>query len=120
MRRALASLLLALFSFPLIVPMLRADAASSLPACCRRNGEHHCAMPDHSSGSALRASQPRCPLFPKAGAAAVSFNPVVLSAAPQAGEPSLVFSPATKSNHNIPQITLRGSVQKRGPPSSLD
>ena len=36
-------LLLALFSFSLISPaVLASDADSKLPACCKRNGKHHC------------------------------------------------------------------------------
>jgi hypothetical protein len=44
MRRALASLLLATISFPLIAGTLFADLESKVPACCRRNGAHHCSM----------------------------------------------------------------------------
>ena len=70
MRRALASLLLALFSFPLMLPMLRADAASSLPSCCRREGKHKCSMEsgsaDTPSGPALRAMQLKCSNYPAA------------------------------------------------------
>ncbi len=45
MRRALAAMLVVLFSFPLIAPALASGPNDSqLPACCRRNGKHHCAM----------------------------------------------------------------------------
>lgn len=45
MRRAPAALLLLVFSFPLIAPLFASGPdESQLPACCRRNGKHHCAM----------------------------------------------------------------------------
>jgi hypothetical protein len=69
MRRMSATLLLALFSFSLISPVVFAsDADSKLPVCCRRNGKHHCAsmatQSASSSGPAVRAG--RCPFFPAA------------------------------------------------------
>jgi hypothetical protein len=72
MRRALASFLLSVFSFPLIAPAIFADAESNLPECCRRNGKHHCAMMMDSvapaTGVSVRTVQPRCPLYPGAPA----------------------------------------------------
>ena len=45
MRRALAILLVTVFSLPLIAPALASTPDDSqLPACCRRGGKHHCAM----------------------------------------------------------------------------
>lgn len=45
MRRAPAALLLLLLSYPLIAPLFASGPdESQLPACCRRNGKHHCAM----------------------------------------------------------------------------
>jgi len=45
MRRAPAALLLLVFSLPLIAPLLVSGPdESQLPACCRRDGKHHCAM----------------------------------------------------------------------------
>jgi hypothetical protein len=66
MRRALASFLLAVFSFPLIAPAIFADTESQLPECCRRVGKHRCAMTmdeSPSDGVSLRSMQPRCPLY---------------------------------------------------------
>ena len=74
MQRGSAILLLVLFSFLLISPMLTADADSALPACCRKGGQHHCSMenmgqPDEVSGLALKSSSAKCPLFPQGGVA---------------------------------------------------
>ena len=67
MRRLLATLLLTIFSYSLISPALFAsDADSKLPACCRRNGAHRCAMSMNQSGQSsgpVRAG--RCPSFPE-------------------------------------------------------
>jgi hypothetical protein len=121
MRRAFASLLLVLFSFPLILPALRSDDASNLPACCRRAGQHHCAMPDEGSPSdGLSSIAPRCPLYPASGAALVSFVPAALTSGTSAGAPVCVFQAASQTSQNIPQIALRGSELKRGPPSFID
>jgi hypothetical protein len=74
MRRTVASLLLGLVSFPLIAPLLLADTDSDLPACCRRDGKHHCSMglgsvgsaetsmtDRESSGPAVNPIRPKCP-----------------------------------------------------------
>jgi hypothetical protein len=46
MRRFLAITLFAVLTMPVVLPLVAspADAESLLPACCRRNGKHHCAM----------------------------------------------------------------------------
>ena len=44
MRRAIAISLMMLFSWTLMAPLFVPDADASLPACCRRNGKHHCNM----------------------------------------------------------------------------
>jgi hypothetical protein len=77
MRRFLAILVLALFSFALISPaVLASDADDSLLACCRRAGKHRCSMtvPEtgSSTGPALRTGH--CPLFPNSET--VPWNPV--------------------------------------------
>jgi hypothetical protein len=68
MRRVSAILLMAMFSFSLIVPAFSVDSESNLPACCRRSGAHHCAMASgmghaSSSGPAFAAGS-TCPYFP--------------------------------------------------------
>ena len=123
MRRVLSSVLLAVFSFPLIAPVLLAKSDSDLPECCRRGGQHHCAMSnmaDHAAETAFRAIQPKCPLFPKAGVAAASFQNGLPGSAAQIGALPVLRLAKRKTIENIPQIALRGSTQKRGPPSDLD
>src|ERR1041384_748053 len=73
MRRTWAILLLALFSFPLISPaVLASDARAKLPACCRRDGQHHCTATASTGGPGLQAA--RCFSFPSAKAAPETRN----------------------------------------------
>jgi hypothetical protein len=120
MRRVFASLLLVLFGFPPIAPALLAHTASGLPACCLRNGKHHCAMAegDAPAGMALRANQPKCPLFPKAQAVTVFSKTVVFGATPVASAPHLFVAMIARPDGQFVRIGLRGSVRKRGPPAS--
>jgi hypothetical protein len=126
MRRALTSLFLAVFSFPLIAPALLANSASDVPSCCRRNGEHHCYMVDMAdrgelpTGPTVEATRPKCLLFPKAGLLAASPKTTLLCVSPRVGPPLLFRLAIQKKNENRPRIAFRSSAQKRGPPSILD
>ena len=121
MRRALAILLMAVFSFPLISPALFAsDAESNLPACCRRDGKHHCAMmaseSESPSGPSLQAA--RCPSFPAASATpsspAVSLPPVS-----QVIFAGLLSHPAScPQTEALCRISYSRAGQKRGPPTA--
>ena len=69
MRRVLTSLLLFLISAQMVLPFVAGGAASDLPACCRRDGKHHCATGFFresvgTNGPAAQAQPDRCPLFP--------------------------------------------------------
>src|SRR5258705_11580827 len=70
-RRVLSFTLLLLFSLPLISPVLALTAGSDadLPACCRRNGAHHCTSMTRSpqppgSEVSLSAIPQHCPAYP--------------------------------------------------------
>lgn len=67
MRRFSAILMLAIFSFSLMSPLFGSDPNANLPACCRRNGKHHCAMAmgvgASQSGPAL-GNNAKCPMYP--------------------------------------------------------
>jgi hypothetical protein len=121
MRRVPAILLVFLFSFPLIAPALFTDGESNLPACCRRDGKHHCGMADMaqspSSGAAIDALRAKCPMFPSGGAVLPHSGAVLLATTQPAGVSIVgqLAAPAhakagyrTSSNHSHP---------KRGPPS---
>ena len=112
-RRILASLLLVLFGFSLIAPALFAsDPDSKLPACCRRNGKHHCAL---ATGSGFHAA--RCADFPSINA---------IPATQTAGLPGLsrsTFIALIVQPGNLSQLKTHSRLsysqagQKRGPPS---
>lgn len=122
MRRALAMLLLAAFSFPLIAPALAAAPdESSLPMCCRRNGAHHCAMADMTVAvpSRYQSVGARCPCCPFGHVALMlphAFAP--LSATPTA---ALSTGPATlvRDAEAGYRVSADRNRQKRGPPSFL-
>ena len=72
MRRGFSMLLVLLFGLGPLSAALSASEDSGLPACCRRHGQHHCAI-DASSGSIGSSAwdatpsftlPPRCPQFP--------------------------------------------------------
>jgi hypothetical protein len=123
LRRISAILVLALFSFSLIGPaLLSADSDSNLPACCRREGKHHCAAMSgsgqtSSTGPSFKSGD-RCPVFPGSFITSTGsdiFIPVVSAAAsvPLADHAALQY--LTQANcHSYPTR----SNQKRGPPSS--
>lgn len=125
MRRLAATVLAGFFGFAPIGPALFADADSNLPACCRRDGKHHCAMlgmPDAQaapSGAAVTAWGDRCPCFPTAWA----FPPDTQTALP--ADSQLAFAwvlkhPAVQAQAEADhRISFNRSRQERGPPTLL-
>ena len=119
MRRLLAISLMMLFSFLLISPLLASDAVeASLPACCRREGKHHCAMQaaDSEQGRSIGIVDEKCPYAPAAPAA---FHLSVF--APSGADAvfaGLVAHPAIHAQTAAHyRISFDRSRQKRGPPS---
>jgi len=96
--------------------VLAAGDDSGLPACCRRNGVHHCTMP--APGGETSVSAPAsCPYMPHALASTV----------PTA--PALIFENAHAANLLTQRCAIYGRTQtaltnsrhgwpKRGPPST--
>lgn len=73
MRRGFSILLALLFSLGPLAPALHASDDSSLPACCRRHGMHHCAMAAQmaeegaqaqSGNSPIVSAPATCPCYP--------------------------------------------------------
>ena len=130
-RRIFSILLLVFFSLPIVSPLLAmtTDAEAGLPACCRRNGAHHCMMSmDMSTGRHISSSHSdtphlavlteKCPYTPQAPATG---HPDLLALDPSAAIfAEIVSHPAgiaqTESRHRIAQDRSR---QKRGPPATL-
>lgn len=124
MRRGPAIMLVFLFSFSLIGPALFVDDESNLPACCRRDGKHHCAMVDRDmaqeppSGAAAGALRTKCPFFPSGGAVLPHSCGAVLAACQTAGAVvSQIAGPAQAEARY--RISFSRSHQKRGPPTLL-
>jgi hypothetical protein len=124
-RRLLSISLLALFILPLISPLLalRADPEAGLPACCRRNGKHHCMMQMESmqaigSGTQVTVVSMKCPMYPRAILPTQHHDLSVHTAA-------LIFAGIISHPALHPQTEARARVslfcarQKRGPPALL-
>jgi len=116
--------LLAFFSFSLIGPEAFVDSDSKLPACCRRDGKHHCASMEKAhqqqppSGPSVKAVR-QCTNFPKADGVRAFSNSILVSA-PQAFFALIVSHPAVQPQTEARQrISFSRSRQKRGPPISL-
>jgi hypothetical protein len=113
MRRALAMVLLTLFSLPLIAPAFAlAPDESQLPACCRRGGKHQCA----SSSYVVSEKCPHCPfthplLMPPHPLASI-VRPVALG--PVQGPASIVY--AAEAGY---RVSVDRTRHKRGPPENL-
>jgi len=120
MRRGVAMLLIAILVLPSIGGALFAsDSDSGLPACCRRDGSHHCAAvasrTASGSGAILRTG--KCPAFP-----AARMGPNNQPAAmPRPSEAIAVASAGQPASQGETQALCRSSYsragQKRGPPA---
>lgn len=120
MRQVLTILLLGLFGFSLASPLAFAsDADSQLPACCRRNGAHHCVMAATlpPSGPAVEATP--CRSFPGAQVLPAPTGTVLLRISQ--GIFAHVFSEPTRQSLAEERCLTRAgrSHQKRGPPTLL-
>ena len=124
LRRLLSILLLAVFGLPVVSPLFAATQAADagLPACCRRNGRHHCMMKMEERskliqrGDWINSLADKCPDYPGA-LPAVHFDLLALetsasSFAPIIGAPAEIAQ--TESKHRISHDRSR---QKRGPPA---
>lgn len=130
LRRLFSILLFGATLLPLVAPLLStgAMAQSTLPACCRRTGAHHCMMSAAERAMMLGAAPATAPS---------------ISALPQqcpyrqhslAASHLQVFTPASAATHTtfllrapsasaqaecLRRISFDRSRQKRGPPSHL-
>ncbi len=125
MRRILAISLLLLFALPAIAPLfaLGSNSDANLPACCRRNGKHHCSMSMEMaralSSTTQAAAQPmKCPLYPRALTMAqhrdLSLHAAALIFAEAVAHPAIHLQ--TEARARVARDCAR---QKRGPPDSF-
>src|ERR1700691_26287 len=121
MRRFPAILLVFLFSFSPIAPALFVDSESNLPACCRRDGKHHCGMTDMAqtppTGPSADTLRARCPFFPHGGAVVPNPEAAMPDASQSAGI-SIVSQTASPAQADVGyRISFDSSHRKRGPPT---
>ena len=121
-RRLLAISLLLLFNLPLVSPLLAQAATSdaNLPACCRRNGAHHCnmQMPSASASNdpAFTSIPEKCPAYPRPATlirvthAQVQAQTAVADSTATAASVALHVETASKA-------VIKSPHQKRGPPA---
>ena len=122
-RKLLSLLLLAVFSLPLLLPALALAQGpeSNLPACCRRNGAHHCMMSEQEMAALLngtRASAPRphCPNYPVAITTLRHVDLATPKAAPALA--SVIRKPAVLiPSETRARITVANTHLTRGPPT---
>lgn len=117
-RRLLASSLLLLLIEPWVLPLFGQRAVeASLPACCRRNGKHHCMMyMAWMQQRAFRTFHEKCPydIAPPAVMVLPPFTPSV---------PASIFAGIVRHPSVAPQTEAQWRVsfdrarQKRGPPA---
>jgi hypothetical protein len=124
LRKFLSILLLAGFGLPLVSPLLALGATSNagLPACCRRNGKHHCvvSMTERSKilahGTQISGPIEKCPYCPTA--VAVTHHDLLAIGKSESVFASLVTRPAGRvQTESKWRISRDRSRQKRGPPA---
>jgi hypothetical protein len=126
MRKLLSTLLLAVFGFLLVSPLLALGTTSNgkLMACCRRNGKHDCAgaMAERSSageqGIRLIAPPERCPFCPT-GVVSAHHDLTALAEAEAAFAQLATHPSGVAQTESRLRISRDRSRQKRGPPSNF-
>jgi hypothetical protein len=125
MRRALSIFLVMFFGLGPLSTMLQADDEVRLPACCRRHGAHHCAMPDGaltrmvaSTDRPVLSAPSHCPYYPQGSCASLSSIHALTPS--NALHPALLaqnHSPAaSRASARVSQLRTRAD---RGPPTSI-
>lgn len=121
-RRLLALSLLLLFSFPLVSPLLAlsTNPDANLPACCRRNGAHHCQMKMQRTNTsthqtAFSTIPTKCPFYP-APATLTRHNDAKLHAIAGLLVEAVHHFIVKAHPYAHVQIALDTAWQKRGPP----
>lgn len=120
-RRISAILLLVAFSFPLIAAPFQ-DSDSSLPACCRRVGIHHCGMGHPSSDTAdgtPKLNSRACPFFPTVGGFSSSAKLAFVGITAGAVAPDVDKQALSPESFSRTAASADDSHPKRGPPSLL-
>jgi hypothetical protein len=119
MRRFLAILLLAAFGLPTVAPLLAQtqDPDRNLPACCRRNGAHHCALSIAAQAGNAPVVSARCPVFPQHAAVATVTAAAFLATHPSIKLPLTTQSRAARAEAQR-HLSRERTHHTRGPPTN--
>jgi hypothetical protein len=125
MRRLYSILLFAAILLPLIAPLLSSGAAaqSGVPACCRRDGKHHCmggmTMATYASQEqGFHAPRMACP-YQQRAVNATHHELSALTFTPDTHITRLQSPTALAQVECLRRIAFDRGRQKRGPPSLL-
>ncbi|MGB6132089.1 MAG: hypothetical protein WCC14_10470 [Acidobacteriaceae bacterium] len=119
MRRILAALLVLVFSGPLIAPIFTGTVdEAALPACCRRNGKHHCMMYFMMTGQipGHPVVAEKCPYSPFASLAIMLPHAFVSHTRTATVRHAAVLAATVRQAEAGYRISFHRSRQKRGPP----
>ena len=121
MSRFIAIALLVILNCDATLSALLAGPGSNLPACCRRDGKHHCAMLEmlekqENAGPSWKTVTTKCPLFPRGTVAFFTdqFTPPRADGFAGLLSSRSVVKAQTEVLFHISHSRTR---QKRGPPS---
>jgi hypothetical protein len=121
MRRALSILLVLLFGAGPLSFAFTANDETSLPACCRRHGAHHCAMDDQRaqslSGYIVLKARSRCPHYPQHATARISSHAAVFGAPAAPSRTAAQLTCSRVPANSFKSIHLR-TPALRGPPAA--
>jgi hypothetical protein len=125
MRRLLSICLFAATLLPVLAPLLSLGAMADtvVPACCRRDGKHHCmgdmaAMPSADGQQRAQAPREMCPYQQRALVA--THHELSAVPATQESEVKLLQPLSSPSQAEcLRRISFDRSRQKRGPPTLL-
>lgn len=125
-RRLISILLLAVFGLTFLLPVLAMgqEAEAGLPACCRRNGKHHCMTSMDERGKLVVSHDPqfkapaeKC-LYCSSSVAPAQPNPLDEPTIAAVIFGALVSHPTGFAQTEAKRrISRECSEQKRGPPS---
>jgi DNA-binding transcriptional LysR family regulator len=117
MRRLLASLLLVLISLSLVSPVLASAAKSDVPACCLRNGKHHCEMGAEISTHGKPGLRARCPFQTQGSLLAANNQKLLAATRSGVGIARLPATALASLPDRLPDMRQTATYGTRGPPS---
>ncbi|HXE63272.1 MAG TPA: hypothetical protein VN519_07000 [Bryobacteraceae bacterium] len=117
MRRLLASLLLALISLSLVSPVLASATKSEVPACCLRNGKHHCEMGAEISTHGKPGLRAQCPFQTQGALLAANYQKLLAASRSGFRIGALPVTTLERSRELLPDLRQRAIHGSRGPPS---